>query len=179
MLIESYELAIEVSTHSVEEFEYEVIAHLPVSISQVLPYLNATLKNGTYFTDGPVFSWRKGDHKIGFWPDRIAVDHLESREQASDMIEELVKMVNDVWNKRESIQPDDTTRDNLQPLELYKLLPRTNCKVCGESTCFAFALKLAAGHIELRQCGPVYSEEQYADKLKQLESLLLTKRTLL
>ncbi|MBI5249534.1 MAG: Fe-S cluster protein [Desulfomonile tiedjei] len=134
MLIESYDLEIEVSAHSVEEFEYEAIAYLPVDISPALPYLNATLKNGTYFPDGPVFSWRKGDHKIGFWPGRIAVDHLQTREQAAEILEQLVNMINDVWDKRETIQPDTTSRDNLQPLELYRLLPKTNCKTCGEST---------------------------------------------
>ncbi|WP_257000038.1 (Fe-S)-binding protein [Candidatus Methanoperedens nitratireducens] len=27
-------------------------------------------------------------------------------------------------------------------MELYQLLPRTNCKKCGESTCMAFAVAL-------------------------------------
>jgi ArsR family metal-binding transcriptional regulator len=179
MLIESYDLSIEVSAHSVEEFEYEAIAHLPVDISQALPYLNATHKNGSYFQAGPAFSWRKGDHAIGFWSDRIAIDHLESREQAAEMIEEMVKMVNDIWEKRETIQPDSTTRENLQPLELYRLLPKTNCKTCGESSCFTFALKLAAGQIELRACEPVCTEQQYQDKKTELEDLLLRKRPLL
>ena len=179
MLIETYNLVIEVSPHSAEEFEYEAMAHLLVDISEALPYLNATLRNGTYFKDGPVFSWRQDDHAIGFWPNRIAVDHLQSREQAAEMIEQMVKMVNDVWEKRETIQPDTTTRENLQPLELYRLLPRTNCKACGESSCFSFALKLAAGQIELSLCGPVNTEQQYEDQRVQLESLLLTKRPLL
>lgn len=179
MLIETYNLQIEVSNHSVEEFEYEAIAYLPQDIAQVLPYLNATLKSGTYFSDGPAFSWRQEDHNIGFWADRIAADHLESREQAKEVIEGLVKLVNDIWEKREEIEPDSTTRENLQPLELYRLLPRTNCKICGESGCFAFALKLAAGHIELQKCTPVWGEGQYEDQRAHLESHLKTKRPLL
>ncbi len=90
MLIESYDLEVEVSKHSAEEFEYEAIARLDVDYQPALPYLNATLTNGTYFSDGPVFSWRQDSHNIGFWPDRIAVDHLDTREQASEMIERLV-----------------------------------------------------------------------------------------
>jgi ArsR family metal-binding transcriptional regulator len=179
MLIESYNLEIEVSTHSHEEFEYEAIAHLDVNIAEALPYLNATLRNGTYFADGPAFSWRQENHKIGFWPDRIAVDHLESREQAKEMIESLVKLVNDVWEKRAGIQPDTGTRENLQPLELFRLLPRTNCKACGESTCFSFALKLAAGQIELRQCTPLLTEEAFREQLAEVQSLLERKRPLL
>jgi len=43
MLIENWELEIETSTHSMDEFEYEVVARLEVDLGQVLPYLNATL----------------------------------------------------------------------------------------------------------------------------------------
>lgn len=179
MLIDTYDLEIEVSTHSNLEFEYEAIARLQVDISQVLPYLNAELRNGEYFADGPAFSWRQNDHKIAFWPDRIAVDHLESREQSREVVEQMVRMVNDVWNRRSEIQPDSKTRENLQPLELYRLLPRTNCKACGESSCFSFALKLAAGQVGLVQCEPVYSEAEHQSRKEQLNALLAAKRTLL
>jgi len=33
----------------------------------------------------------------------------------------------------------------LTGIEIFKLLPKTNCKDCGEPTCLAFAMKLAAG----------------------------------
>jgi ArsR family metal-binding transcriptional regulator len=179
MLIETYDLEIEVSKHSAEEFEYEAIARLPVDIAPVLPYLNATLKSGFYLPDGPAFSWRKDDHKIGIWPDRIGIDHLETREQASEKMVELVKLINDVWEKRAEIEPDNTMHENLQPLELFRLLPKTNCKECGESSCFNFALKLAAGQTELEKCKPLYAEDQYKDQRTELESLVATKRPLL
>lgn len=179
MLIETYNLEIEVSKHSANEFEYEAIAQLPVDIGQILPYLNAKLRNGTYLPDVPAFSWRKDEHKIAFWPDRIAVDHLESREQAKVVMEELVKLVNDVWEGRDQIVPECTSRENLQPLELYRLLPRTNCKNCGEASCFNFALKLAAGQIELQKCEPLFVEDEFREQRAQIESLLADKRTLL
>lgn len=31
----------------------------------------------------------------------------------------------------------------LSGLDIYKLLPKTNCKKCGSPTCLAFAIKLA------------------------------------
>jgi ArsR family metal-binding transcriptional regulator len=179
MLIESYRLEIEVSKHSAEVFEYEAIAYLSVDITPALPYLNATLRSGDYLPEVPAFSWRKGPHKIGFWQDRIAADNLESREQAKEIIDELVAMVNDVWEKRAEIEPDHTPRENLQPLELYRLLPRTNCKKCGESTCLNFALKLAAGQVELKSCEPVCQVDEYREQRDKLKSLLKTKRPLL
>ncbi|MBI2954005.1 MAG: acetyl-CoA decarbonylase/synthase complex subunit gamma [Chloroflexi bacterium] len=49
----------------------------------------------------------------------------------------------------------------LSGLEIYKLLPKTNCKECGQPTCLAFAMKLAAKGAELSAC-PHVSEESKA-----------------
>ncbi len=46
----------------------------------------------------------------------------------------------------------------LTGLEIYKLLPQTNCKDCNFPTCLAFAMKLAAKQAELKDC-PHVSEE--------------------
>jgi acetyl-CoA decarbonylase/synthase complex subunit gamma len=49
----------------------------------------------------------------------------------------------------------------LTGLEIYKLLPQTNCKDCGYPTCLAFAMKLAAKQAELKAC-PHVSEQARA-----------------
>lgn len=49
----------------------------------------------------------------------------------------------------------------LSGLEIYKLLPKTNCKECGFPTCLAFGLKLAAKGAELSAC-PYVSEASKA-----------------
>jgi acetyl-CoA decarbonylase/synthase complex subunit gamma len=49
----------------------------------------------------------------------------------------------------------------LSGLEIYKLLPQTNCKECGFPTCLAFGMKLAAKQAELKQC-PYVTEEASA-----------------
>ncbi|MDP2661200.1 MAG: acetyl-CoA decarbonylase/synthase complex subunit gamma, partial [Dehalococcoidia bacterium] len=43
----------------------------------------------------------------------------------------------------------------LTGLEIYKLLPKTNCKKCGFPTCLAFAMKLSQKGIELSACPDV------------------------
>jgi len=43
-------------------------------------------------------------------------------------------------------------------LQIFKLLPKTNCGECGVPTCMAFAMKLAAKNAELEAC-PYASEE--------------------
>jgi acetyl-CoA decarbonylase/synthase complex subunit gamma len=46
----------------------------------------------------------------------------------------------------------------LSGIQIYKMLPQTNCKECGFPTCLAFAMKLAAKQVELSAC-PYVSEE--------------------
>jgi acetyl-CoA decarbonylase/synthase complex subunit gamma len=46
----------------------------------------------------------------------------------------------------------------LSGIEIFKLLPKTNCGQCGVPTCLAFAMSLAAGKAELSKC-PSVSEE--------------------
>jgi len=40
----------------------------------------------------------------------------------------------------------------LTGLEIFKQLPKTNCKDCGQPTCLAFAMQLASGKASLDQC---------------------------
>ncbi len=51
----------------------------------------------------------------------------------------------------------------LSGLDIYKLLPKTNCKECGFPTCLAFAMKLAQKQAELSACPYVSAEAK--DKL--------------
>ncbi len=46
----------------------------------------------------------------------------------------------------------------LTGVEIFKLLPKTNCKKCGHPTCLAFAMKLAQRQASIEQC-PDISEE--------------------
>ncbi|HHV19569.1 MAG TPA: acetyl-CoA decarbonylase/synthase complex subunit gamma [Thermoanaerobacterales bacterium] len=49
----------------------------------------------------------------------------------------------------------------LNGMQIYKLLPRKNCKECGFPTCLAFAMKLAQGGTEAEKC-PYMSDEAKA-----------------
>ncbi|MFC1623757.1 acetyl-CoA decarbonylase/synthase complex subunit gamma [Candidatus Omnitrophota bacterium] len=50
----------------------------------------------------------------------------------------------------------------LSGLDIYKLLPKTNCKKCGSPTCLAFAMKLAMKKASLDQCPDITEEAKKA-----------------
>ncbi len=58
------------------------------------------------------------------------------------------------------------------PMEIYPLLPGTNCKECGEANCMAFATKLAEHTVKMKACTPLINEAKYAKKLEKLEVLI-------
>ena len=50
----------------------------------------------------------------------------------------------------------------LTGLEIYKQLPKTNCRDCGIPTCLAFAMKIATKQISLDKCPHVTAEAKAA-----------------
>ncbi len=51
----------------------------------------------------------------------------------------------------------------LSGIEIFKLMPKTNCGECGVPTCLAFSMNLAAGKAELDACP--YVSDEAKDKL--------------
>lgn len=58
----------------------------------------------------------------------------------------------------------------LNPMQIYKLLPRTNCKKCG-MTCMAFATRLVLREVSLEECTPL-TEPGYKEQLATLQELI-------
>ena len=59
----------------------------------------------------------------------------------------------------------------ISPIDVYKLLPRTNCGECGVPNCMAFATRVVNGEAVAGECPPIH-ESQYTDSFIKLEELL-------
>lgn len=46
-------------------------------------------------------------------------------------------------------------------MEVYQLLPKTNCKRCGLPTCMAFAVGLLGREKKIEDCAPLLEEAKY------------------
>ena len=63
------------------------------------------------------------------------------------------------------------SKAHLSPIDVYKLLPRTNCKECGEENCMAFATKLVNREVVLDQCLPLVEKKNKTNYLRLWELL--------
>ena len=172
MLIEKYELEVFTPPCEPGAERYAARARLTVDISEALPYLNATLRGAIYYPAAQALTWKKGGRNVAFHAYEIASSNVEDRVGAENELKGLVDLVNRTWERRSEITPDHKTRQRPTPMAIFKLLPRTNCKQCGEPTCYSFALKLAASQKKLSECLPL-SDPQHAEKLAALEAIVI------
>ncbi len=140
------------------------IAHLDEDISDALPYLNAVLGGDTYIKDPPSVTFKTQGKLITVHGTKIAVNALRDEAEAHHILEWLKKEINDAWENRERIVPKYDGKAVPHILEIYKLLPRSNCRKCDQPTCMMFASLATQGAKGSGDC-PEMSEEN-AIKLK-------------
>jgi ArsR family metal-binding transcriptional regulator len=146
-------------------------AHLEEDISKVLPYLNAELRDANYDHNAKVLIWKDQGKNYAFRPYEMSGAPVADREEGYLLIEGLVDLVNNVWERRHAIEPNFDRRKRPHVLALYKLLPRTNCQQCGYPSCMAYAADLREGGTELSQC-PELSRQPFLENKNDLLRLL-------
>ena len=172
MLIENYDLEVYTPPCDPGAVRFAARAHLFADISEILPYLNSTLRGAVYHSAANALTWKKAGHNIAFHDFEIAISNVEDHEGAEREIKGLIDLVNRTWERRAEIKPDKTTHQRPTPMAIFKLLPQTNCKECGDQTCYNFALKLATAQKKLADC-PTIEQAQYTDKRSELEAIII------
>ncbi len=170
MLIEEYSLEVFTPPCDPASEGFFAFAWLAADVREVLPYLNATLRGAVYNAAAPALTWKQGGHGVALHPFQIAVSGLPDRQAAVEEVEGLVRLINDTWAHRAEIVPDCRVWQRPGLMEVYKLLPRTHCKACGEASCFVFAGKLVVGQARLGAC-PVLGEPAYAEQQARLAEM--------
>jgi ArsR family metal-binding transcriptional regulator len=143
------------------------IVHLKKDISKVIPYLNAELGGDACSKKPPFVTFKVMGKLITIHPDKIAINALKDMEQAEKIILWIIKEINRVWDQRDKITPTYEIPPKPQPLEILKLLPKTNCRKCNLPTCMVFATQMAQGVRDVKDC-----PELSAEKKKKLKEYL-------
>jgi len=137
-----------------------LIAHLAGDLAEALPYLNAELPQGSYVVALPVLTFMDGHRMVSLFRDRIAVAKANDIVDAWSTLEGVRSLVNDAWARRSEITPSFELHRRPPALEIYRRLPGTNCKLCGQATCMAFAWAVWRGEAEPQLCAPVFEGER-------------------
>jgi len=149
-----------------------VIGETDAAIDGVLPLLNAILPNVvSYHPLSGVMTLRRRPGLITLYPDKVMITQVADVDEGLALLAAIRDLLNQTWARRDEIQPRPESRRVPRPLDVYELLPRTNCRACGEATCMAFAFGLLESRHWPEEC-PSLADPAYAAQRQALADML-------
>ena len=136
------------------------IADLNEDISEVIPYINATVGGYGLVREPISVSFKMYGKLIAVSAKQIAVNALKDEEEAENILKWLMKEINEAWENRASIEPKYEDPPKPTMVNILKFLPKTNCKECGLPTCMVFATRVAEGLKDADGCPPLTGEKK-------------------
>jgi len=158
MLLNSYRMVIFNNECKPGAMTLQCFAYLDQDVSASLPYLNTVLGGFEYIREPPSVTFRAQGKLITVYGKKIAVNALKDENEARKIIEWINREINAAWEKRNEIKPSYEGIPRPKVIEIFKLLPKTNCKECSAPTCMVFATWVAEGGKDASDC-PALDDE--------------------
>ena len=128
------------------------IARLNEDVGKALPYLNAVLGGAQFLNDPPEVMFHHHGRIIKVGAREIAINALRDEQEADRILAWLMTEINLAWENRDHIAPCYTGKTRPKLIEILRLLPKTNCRKCGQASCMAFAAQVMEGGRGADQC---------------------------
>jgi ArsR family metal-binding transcriptional regulator len=145
-----------------------VVAVPSTDIGPALPYLASLLPQAGYNHEAGILTLVYHGRLLTVY--RQLAKALDEQD-AEDVLEWLRQKINLAYAERDHIAPCTGRRRSPRLLDIYQLLPRDNCRRCGQQTCMALAARLAFGEASLEDC-PRLSEPPFAENRARLAEWL-------
>ena len=147
------------------------IFELGEDIGEVMPYVNALIKDGIYNHEFKTLTLVKDGLMITLYPSKVTIAKADDESHAHRVMAELRDFINETYENRSGIQPNFGRKKELKAQDIYKILPQTNCKKCGVFNCFAFAVSLLNGKRRIEECTLLFQPEN-KERLELLLNIL-------
>ncbi|RLA87824.1 MAG: Fe-S cluster protein [Deltaproteobacteria bacterium] len=98
-----------------------------------------------FFPETPSLTLKFDGKLITLYPRQIAINIVKDESGAEAILRWLKQQINDTWDRRPDLEPSFKVALKPRILEILKILPRTNCRDCGQPTCLVFASRLSEG----------------------------------
>ena len=147
----------EISPCTADPERSKFLAQADKPLADVLPILYLAIPNAKYSEKLGALSYRYKQHLVTmFSSGRIGMTYVKDRGEAEQLVEEARRLINRAFiylktRGKPSVEQIQVKKE-LTPMKIYEKLPKTNCKKCGEQSCFAFAAKLLNGEKTLDEC---------------------------
>jgi len=142
------------------------------SLGEVIPYM-ATLPSVIGYNPITLtLTYRRPHGFMTLYPEQIYITQVSDTEEGLEMLAALTDAINATWENRAELVPLRVGRRAPRHLDIYALLPQTNCKQCGEATCLAFAVQLILQQRMVDECTPLLQDPAFQDRMATLVTML-------
>jgi len=141
-------------------------------LQDVLPYLAALPGIVAWNPEALTLTIRRPHGFMTLYNDKVYITQVVDAAEGLDLFEALKEAVNAVWEKRAELIAVTARKRAPRHLDIWELLPRTNCGRCDEATCLAFAVAVLQHKRLLNDCPPLQSDSFFADRRATLEAML-------
>ena len=148
-------------------------AELQEDIRDVLPYLKLVFKDAVYSDEIPFLTLNMGVRKITLYSRKIVINALKDEDEAEIILRCLQRIINDIWDKRLEIKKQGESLNLPDCIEIFNMLPQSNCRECGHASCMTFSLLLSEGIRRPEDCPRI--EDEVKMKLKATLLMVRTK----
>jgi ArsR family metal-binding transcriptional regulator len=137
----------------------------------VLPYLATLPGIIAYNPDAQTLTFRRPAGFMTLYADRVYMTQVRSADEGLELLAALKDAINATWDNRQQLVAVTLARRAPRPLDVWTLLPQTNCRQCGEATCMAFAVGLLQHKRSVIECLPLQADEALTDRRATLEAM--------
>ncbi len=141
-------------------------------LGDVLPFLAALPNTITYNPDAHTLTFRRARGFLTLYCEKVIFTQLDDTAQGLELLAALADAINATWTHRHELTAITKPQRAPRPLDVWVLLPQSNCQQCGELTCMAFAFAVLQQRRELAECTPLAEDTGLADRRVTLEALL-------
>lgn len=149
-----------------------VIGKPALPLDEVIPYLATLPSIIAYNPEQRTLTFRRQPGFLTVQRDEVYITQVKDVPEGLELLAALTESINAVWDHRDQLVAVTTAKRTPRPLDVWALLPQTNCKQCGEATCMAFAVGLLQQTRTLDECPPLQADANFSDRRVTLETML-------
>jgi ArsR family metal-binding transcriptional regulator len=149
---------------------FNIIMNLEEPIEELLPHLAGSLPGCTYIHGSGVLNLMDDGHIVALHRQHITITEVDSWTEAENLCETYFRHISLVRSSKDSYAPVYEKQRTMTILDIFRLLPRTNCGLCSSPTCMAFAAKLYRHKGRVSACTPLKTDvARYEELLRRLQ----------
>jgi DNA-binding CsgD family transcriptional regulator/ArsR family metal-binding transcriptional regulator len=121
-------------------------------LEPLFPFINGNVAGVRYFDNPERIQSIFDGVQCTLYSCEIIAAAFNDHDHALSFGENLLSFLNELFVNKNSIKPNYRRSKHLSVIDIYKILPKSNCRECGFQSCLAFAGALCTGEAIIDQC---------------------------